>query len=130
MKKTLIILVLVAGLLVGGFFAFNSYIYEEKQADLSMYTLGSYGYRCTDGTEFTMSPSEDMTSIHIVPAAGVERIPETILPKVASDTGVLYETDGITFYAKGETVELGTEAFATICSPIAVADEAPFNFGD
>lgn len=117
-------------LIVGGFFALNNYIYTEKQADTSVYTLGTYGYLCEEGTEFTMSPSSDMTSIYLVPATDAERIPETILPVTSSSRGARFEGNGIVFYAIGETVTLSTEEFTTTCSPVQIPDEAPFNFGD
>ncbi|GEM_PF-1654865 len=128
--KKLIIAVLVLAALVALFYAFNAYIYNEKQADTSIYSFGSYGYRCGDGTEFTMSPSEDMESILLIPATSVERIPETIISRTESETGARYEGNGIVFHAHGETVALSTDEFETTCLPMTSQDEAPFNFGD
>ncbi len=130
MKHLLLWVVGIIIVLVAAFYALNAYIYNEKQADTSIYTFGTYGYRCGDGTEFTMSLPEDISSIHLVPATSVERIPETILSKVASETGARFEGDGIVFHAHGETVELSTSEFTTTCLPMSVPDEPPFNFGD
>jgi hypothetical protein len=38
MKKTIIITVLLIAVLAGGFYTLNSYIYKEKQADVSEFT--------------------------------------------------------------------------------------------
>lgn len=128
MNKPLIALgVLVV--LVGGFFVLNSYIYNQKQAD-SLSDFGIYGYRCGDGTEFTISFGETIDSITVIPASNLERIPEVALLKVASATGARYEGEGIVFHAHGETVKLSTDEFSTTCNPIHSPDEAPFNFGD
>lgn len=129
MKKFLIVGGAVVVLGVIGFFALNAYIYSEKQADLSVYTLGEYGYRCDEGTEFTLWPAGDMSSVRIVPATSVERIGETILSKVPGDAA-RYEGDGLILLGYGETIELSSSEFSATCSPIFSDDSAPFNWGD
>ncbi|MCE9643980.1 MliC family protein [Candidatus Parcubacteria bacterium] len=130
MIKVISIIIAVLIILVGGFYYLNNYIYQEKQADESFFNLGVYGYRCGDGTEFTMSPASDMGQILLTPATSVERIPKVILTKAASATGARYEGDGLVFYAHGERVELSSSEFTTTCIPMQVPAEAPFNFGD
>lgn len=130
MKEKLLVVATILGLSFAGFFLLNSYIYNEKQADLSAFVYGEYGYRCGDGTEFTMHPNKDLSMIRLVPATSVERIPETIISRTDSETGARYEGNGIVFHAHGESVELSTEAFQTSCLPMQVPAEAPFNFGD
>lgn len=98
--------------------------------DMTDFTLGTYGYRCGEGTEFTMSPSSDMSRLLIMPVTSVERIPEMIMQKAVSQTGARYEKDGFSFHAQGETVVLEGSSFSTACLPIHLPDEAPFNFGD
>lgn len=126
MKKFLITL----ATLTAAFFLFNAYIYYQKQADESKYSFGTYAYECQNGAEFSMLLPEDMESILIVPAEGVDYIPRTIISKAESETGTRYEGNGLTFLAHGETVEFWSEEFATFCAPIVNQDEAPFNFGD
>lgn len=92
--------------------------------------MGAYGYRCGDGTEFTMSPVSDMSAITLIPASNVERIPRVTLSKTESATGARYEGQGIVFHAHGEGVDLKTSTFETTCMPMQNPDEAPFNFGD
>lgn len=130
MSKIVLSITLAVVMLLAGLLVLNDYIYQEKQPDESAFNLGIYGYRCGDGTEFTMSPTSDMQRILITPATSVERIPKAILSKVESESGARYEGDGITFYAHGETVELSTSEFTTTCRPMQVPAEAPFNFGD
>lgn len=128
--KALIGIVLAVALAVGAFYALNTYIYEEKQADTSAYAFGDYAYRCEDGTEFTLSPSEDMTSIRIRPTTEEALIPETIISQSPSDEGVLYEGNGIRFFGQGETVTLSNGESTTVCRPLQSEDEAPLNWGD
>lgn len=129
MKNIVTAVVVVLAVLVVAFFLLNSFIYEEKQADTSMYSMGTYGYRCADGTEFTMSVPEDMSTILINPASNIDRIPQLILSRGKSASGVLFEGDGISFVGKGETVMLSGSDFSTECLPMQ-AEGAPFNFGD
>lgn len=121
-------IVVAAVVLVGGFFLLNSYIYNEKQAD-SPADFGVYGYRCGDGTEFTITFGETVDTITIIPASNLERIPETMLTKVTSSSGARYEGGDLAFHAHGETVTLTGEGFQTTCLPMQ-EDGAPFNFGD
>lgn len=93
-------------------------------------SLGEYGYRCSDGSEFTMSPSSDMSTITIIPATSAERFTKTILNKIETPSGALYIGEGITFSAKGETLTLSSKTFKTMCNPMQNPDFAPFNFGD
>jgi len=93
-------------------------------------TLGEYGYRCGDGTEFTMRPSSDMSILKIFPATSAERIPEVTLARQESVSGSHYEGGGIVLYAKGETLTLTTNAYKATCLPVKEPDFAPFNFGD
>lgn len=129
MKHTLIAVGIVALVGAVGFYLLNRTIYEEKQADMSAYSFGTYGYRCGDGTEFTMSPAEDMSTILLTPASTIERIPEVILTEEPAESGVRFAGDGITFAAVGETVTLSTDEWSTTCFPME-SDGAPFNFGD
>lgn len=103
---------------------------QTAAGDESIFNFGVYGYRCGDGTEFTMSPTSDMSKILITPATSVERIAKTVLFHIQSTSGAKYESSGLSFLAHGETVQLSTKAFTTTCKPMQVPDEAPFNFGD
>ncbi len=92
--------------------------------------MGAYGYRCGDGTEFTMAVLADMSAITLIPASSIERIPRLDLSKTESDSGARYEGGGFVFHAHGETIQLTGPEFETTCRPMQNPDEAPFNFGD
>lgn len=91
---------------------------------------GDYTYRCGDGTEFGMTPAEDLSSIILYPVTSVERIPETTLQKVESEFGARFESGALVFHGRGEGVQLIGQSFSTTCSPVSSGTEAPFNWGD
>lgn len=101
----------------------------EGEVDMNKFSYGEYGYRCGDGTEFTMHPNERVTEILIKPATSVERIPTLVLAKVQSETGAKYADGDYSFHAHGETAAFTGPQFTTSCSPMQ-SGEAPFNFGD
>lgn len=92
--------------------------------------MGDYGYRCDDGTEFTMNPSEDGTSIEIFPATDIERIDRGVLNALDSASGVMYANEELTFFGQGETVKLSFDNLTVVCNPMFSDDMAPMNFGD
>lgn len=92
---------------------------------------GEYAYRCADGTEFTMTPSDDAASLTLYPATSVERIPQTVLHLVESDFGTRFESsDGLVFHGQGESVQLIGKSFSTICTPVSDTESPPYNWGD
>jgi hypothetical protein len=93
---------------------------------------GEYAYRCADGTEFSMTPSEDATSITLYPATNVGRIQKTVLNFVESEFGTRFEAslEGLVFHGQGERVQLIGRSFSTTCTPVTSGDNAPYNWGD
>lgn len=93
---------------------------------------GEYAYRCADGTEFSMTPSEDAASITLYPATSVERIPQVTLALVESEFGTRFESkeESLAFHGQGETVQLIGKSFSTTCTPMTSGDSAPYNWGD
>jgi hypothetical protein len=73
-------------------------------------TSVDYGYRCGDGSEFTIVPSEDMASLMIVPATSADYVPQTVLNRIATD---VFEGAGVTFTAHDVSAELGTTEHGT-----------------
>jgi hypothetical protein len=121
-KKIIIALVLLLVIVI----AYNR-IFNGPAA---LPSTGEYGYNCVDGTNFTMVPSSNMTSIQLLPATSSDFHKENTLMTVATKTGAEYQGNGITFKAAGETVTLQTMSTTTTCTPVQVQDEAPYNFGD
>lgn len=131
MWKYVFAVVIIFVLGAGGVFILQGQKTPQEQGQVgSEFTLGEYGYRCGEGTEFTMKPANDMSKILLIPATSVERIPRVILSKVVGTTTAEYMGEGITFTAHGETVRLHTSEFDTTCHPMQAPNEAPFNFGD
>lgn len=93
---------------------------------------GEYPYRCTDGTEFSMTPSADVQQVTLYPVSNVDHIAKTTLERVKSDSGARFEyaPDGLVFFGKGESVQLIGRSFSTTCTPVSDKDNAPFNWGD
>ena len=92
--------------------------------------LGTYNYECDEHVGFSMTPSADVSSIKIAATGGGAYPPAVTLTKQSSTSGVLYTGGGVTFAGKGETVTLGTGDSAINCSPVADANNAPFNWGN
>lgn len=132
--KRISVIVAVGIFLVVGWFVYGAIVLNrtnEKQTSAhDEFNFGEYGYRCGDGTEFTMSPTSDMSKMLITPATSVERISKTVLYHVQATSGARYEGNDLAFFAHGETVQLSTSVFTTTCNPMQVPNEAPFNFGD
>ena len=79
--KAAFYVVLVLFLLVGGFFALNTYIYEEKQGEESAFAT----YLCSDGRSLTAPFEEGNTIVFL----GDDRV--LTLAKVAAESGARYE---------------------------------------
>ncbi len=93
-------------------------------------TLGTYAYNCQNGSSFSMHPASNMMSVQIMPGTNADFQRDNTLMKVPTPNGAMYQGNGITFKALGETVTLQTTSTTTDCSPVPSQDEAPFNFGD
>jgi membrane-bound inhibitor of C-type lysozyme len=131
-KNTLLSILAAAVVLVVGFYALNSYIYQQKQGGESAQenaNLGAYDYRCDDNTRFSMTVLNDGNTISIAPSTGTEQH-ATSLTNVPSESGVRFEGGGYVFLAHGETVELHSGSYSTVCHPEPDPDNAPYNFGD
>jgi len=95
--KAAFYVVLVLFLLVGGFFALNTYIYEEKQGEESTFAT----YLCSDGRSLTARFEEGNTIVFL----GDDRV--LTLAKVAAESGAQYED------ATGQAVFRTTDASAS-----------------
>jgi hypothetical protein len=91
--------------------------------------FGAYSYVCVDGTEFKMSPAEDLSSITLVPGS-TALFEQTTLSSAASDQGARFEGGGIVFTGAGESVHIVTDRQTLDCNPVLNQDMAPFNWGD
>jgi hypothetical protein len=88
-------------------------------------TLGTFGYRCGDGSAFTMVPSNDRSTLVISPSANAERLPSVNVTRVKGTTTPIYSGGGILFSVHGNTVVVSTSSFHTECT---ANDAVPFDF--
>ena len=91
---------------------------------------GEYAYICTNGTEFSITPSSDVSSLTVYPGKNARVFSDTKLPKVTSNTGALYVGGGVVLFGKGETLQLITASSSVACKPVVNKDSAPLNWGD
>lgn len=120
----------IAGLVIiigGGLWFFNnSKVAAPSAVDLG---LGTYAYTCDNGSEFTMAPVPDVSSIRLTPGTKAT-FSEATLVKVDSSAGARYEGAGIVFIGAGEGVQLTTGGSTLICNPKFSPDSPPWNWGD
>ncbi|MES2059846.1 MAG: hypothetical protein V4438_02335 [Patescibacteria group bacterium] len=134
MKKTIFLIVILAAIALVSWYVFrdsNIQVKTDDQASQRLGTedLGIYPYVCDNSMEFTMSPSSDMSSVHIVPGKGA-KFPEATLAKAPAAAGQKYEAVGIIFIGAGEGVTLTTGGKTYACDPMPQPERAPWNFGD
>lgn len=104
----------------------------QQQKDYKEYGIAvtKYGYRCGDGTEFSIVPNNDMSTLSVIPASSSDLVPLITIKKVDAQKGVRYEGNGIIFEGSGETVTLTLGKTVVTCSPVVSQTDAPLNFGD
>lgn len=103
---------------------------DEKQVAAGGF--GTYSYECDEHVTFSMTPASDMSSVTITPTSGTFPPAATLAHKGAGSAGgQVFESNGITFTGKGESVSIASVGSDALnCSPVANQDVAPFNFGD
>lgn len=125
LKFTGILLVILIA--AGSYFAYTKY---GAPRNTSTAEAGSYAYSCANGSEFSIEPSTDVSSLMLTPGAGAS-FQATTLSKVESNAGQRFEGEGIVFVGAGEEVQLTVMGGETlICNPVPSADMAPWNWGD
>ena len=120
--KAVLGLVVLLVILIGGF------MLVQKAGLGNSTAMGSYAYVCEDGSEFSMTPSQDVSSVRIFPGAGATFQAAT-LTKVGTTTA-RYEGSGVVFVGAGEGVQLTMNGTTMVCNPKPSADMAPWNWGD
>ncbi|MBI5456944.1 hypothetical protein HY969_04385 [Candidatus Kaiserbacteria bacterium] len=138
--KNLIAGVILLVIIVGG-----GYWYIQNQtapADTNMQAdesamqqdTDSYPYTCDNGSEFTMAPSDNLSTIQISAGSQGAFTGTATLASVASNAGARFEGShmgqNITFVGAGEEVQLTVGNALMICNPKPSQDMAPWNWGD
>ena len=123
----------IVGLIIvigGGFWYVNSRAGSDSALKAEESTLGSYAYTCANGSQFTMVPSDDMSSVQVTAGSQGMFTGTVALAKVASTAGQRYEGGNIIFVGAGEEVQLTVGTESTICNPKFSPDSPPWNWGD
>lgn len=92
--------------------------------------LFEYRYECDEHVSIGIVFLPDITALRITSTREGTFPATTTLLRMPTAKGTRYEGGDIILTARGETVTLGEGDSAINCSPVAVPDEAPFNFGD
>lgn len=94
MSKRLVVSVIVCSVVAGIAIGYVRGLPDDfVENDTAVQGASEYGYRCGDGTEFTLVPSADMQTIRITPATSVDYIRESKLVRKEINDGYVY-TDG------------------------------------
>lgn len=88
---------------------------SDEKEDMR-FNSSTNGYRCGDGTEFSVHSTQDTKNILLVPATSVERIPKSVLSRQGDSSSTAYEGGGIRFEMMGNTATLSTKDFTTTCT--------------
>ncbi len=111
----------VAGALIGYVRALPDDFVDEEMAAYD------YGYRCGDGSEFTLVPSPDMEELRIIPATSVDYVRDTVLHINTTEQGTIYSGGGITLRISGVSLLLTTISNgSTRCTSMLPAEDSLF----
>jgi hypothetical protein len=123
-----IILVLIIG---GGYWYMQNSADTPADSMAKTSTMGAYPYTCANGSQFTMTPSEDVSEVTL--AAGSQGMfTGTIRLARMGDANHFETTEGqlVVFSGAGEEVQITVGSETTVCNPVPNPDSAPWNWGD
>ena len=119
-------LIIVAG---GGWYF---YMQKGESSPASPADLGSYGYVCDNGSQFTMTPSADMNSLKL--SAGSQGMFSGDVTLSKAGENARYEGNvlgsPVIFSGAGEEVQLTVGSKKAVCNPVPSQEMAPWNWGD
>ena len=95
--------------------------------------MGEYAYTCANGSGFSMTPSEDVSSV-MISAGSQGMFTGTGTLQKAEGVGARFEgtvaSSPVTFVGAGEEVQLTVGGESTVCNPVPSTEMAPWNWGD
>lgn len=135
MNNTLVAAIVLLVIIIGGGYW---YVMQSgsanMEADQVAQDLGEYAYACDNGSQFTMTPSADMSAIQIEAGSQGAFTGRVTLMQAASTAGARYEgramDSNVVFVGAGEEVQLTVGNDLMICNPVPSQDMAPWNWGD
>src|SRR3989344_1665030 len=123
MNNTVVWVVVALVVIIGGFWLINN------SSAPAAGDMGTYAYACDNGSEFTMTPASDMSSIEI--SAGSQGMfTGTATLTAVGSSGQRFEGNGIVFVGAGEGVQLTVGSETTNCNPVPNMESPPWNWGD
>lgn len=126
-----VILGVVAALVVVGA-GWYFYMQKGEPSPAAENNLGSYTYSCSNGSQFGMEPSADMSSIKL--SAGSQGMFSGDVTLTQVGEGARYEGSvlggPVVFVGAGEEVQLSVGSETAVCSPVPTQEMAPWNWGD
>lgn len=130
-SKILIGIVVVIILAAGGGYWYTTL--DKTAATDTKTSMGDYAYTCDNGSQFSMTPSENMAEVTL--SAGSQGMFTGTVTLHKMGDGNHYETTDpastlIVFSGAGEEVMLQVGSESTVCNPVPNADMAPWNWGD
>ena len=132
MHKSMVWVVVIIIIIIGGYFWYTS---SQKSAATATVAggMGSYEYQCANGSTFTMTPSEDVSSVTLTAGSQGMFTGSVILAKMGDGMHFENTTSAgplIVFSGAGEEVQLSVGSESTTCNPVPNAEMAPWNWGD
>ncbi len=130
MSKRLVLSVVLVSVIFGTLIGYTRAIPSDFSSDSEQQTadMFEYGYRCDDGSEFTVIASENMSTIEIVPATSADYLKRTTLR--LGNQGA-YSGGGVIFLPGDVEAELSTDSTApTRCRSMRPQQESLFYLGD
>lgn len=128
MSKKAVLLVVTISIIVGVVIGYmNAVPNDFVKTTPDGLVIEEYGYRCGDGSEFTLVPSSDMSTIDIVPATSVDYVRKTTLASTTDGTGIHYRGGDISIRTSASGLMLIVTGHATTtCSSMLPANESLF----
>ena len=127
MNKIFILVLVLVVLAGGGYWYMNMY---TRQSIANPEDFGTYAYECDEHVTFALVPSEDMKTLRVTNSSMSAYPPNTVVTRIPSTSGGVYEGNNLRFVAHGETITLGEGDSTINCSPVPNTELAPLNFGD
>lgn len=128
MNKVLLWAVVIIIILIGGWYWYTN---SQKDSAMTAENMGTYAYMCGNGSQFTMTPSADVSQLTLE-AGSQGMFTGTVTLHKMGDANHFETTSGtlIVLTGAGEEVDLTVGEETTTCNPVPSSEMAPWNWGD
>ncbi len=112
----------VCGLLIGYARGLPNDFVDPQSVPVTL----TYGYRCADGTEFSIEPNGDFSQLRVVPATSADYVAVETLARRDAQTAV-YQGASTTLAIEGSALVLAVAGHATTtCDSMRSAEDSLF----